>query len=143
MPVPPFSNSAPRKGGVASKQVAASFTPSRAGSIRSMRELSGGRRATTNARRRARCEWHSCRAALRQQPAPERANRGQTALARTADQPDLAARLHARPDAHQRARPDLAVDHWIERERDSEPMRGGAQRRAHAVDLHALAALET
>ena len=37
----PFSSSAPRKGGVQSKRVAASFTPSRAASIRSMRRAIG------------------------------------------------------------------------------------------------------
>jgi hypothetical protein len=39
--VPPFSNSAPRKGGVASNRVAASLTPSRAESISSMVDVIG------------------------------------------------------------------------------------------------------
>src|SRR6266849_6079573 len=67
MPVPLFSRIAIPLGIGGSNRVAASFTPSRAGSIRSMDGLSGVAGDATNARSDARPEWHSARSAMRRQ----------------------------------------------------------------------------
>src|SRR5713226_3519830 len=65
MPVPLFSRIAIPFGLADSNRVAASFTPSRAGSIRSMDGLSAVAGDATNARGDARPEWHSARSAMR------------------------------------------------------------------------------
>src|SRR6266851_8676165 len=67
MPVPLFSRIAIPFGVEGSNRVAASFTPSRAGSIRSMDGLSTVAGDATNARSDARPEWHSARSAMRRE----------------------------------------------------------------------------
>src|SRR5260370_17479483 len=69
MPVPLFSRIAIPFGVEGSNRVAASFTPSRAGSIRSMDGLSTVAGDATNARSDARPEWHSARSAMRREEA--------------------------------------------------------------------------
>src|SRR5215813_10752450 len=113
MPVPLLSRMAPPFGVAGSNRLAASCTPSRAGSIRSMRALSDQPGRATNAREGARAEWHSARRQLLQEPTAQRADRRQAALARPAGEPDLAARRHARPDTHQGSGFDLALDQGV------------------------------